>query len=452
MRTKNFYIYAVSLLVIGIFLYCGLYAVPSADDYFYANLTRDNGLIAAQVKHYVEWSGRYAATFLISLFSLTEYNSYWLAPWICILAVTGALYYFTGSVFRDLKDKVDTKLFALSFMALFLSVTTAGFDHGVAVINEGFFWFSGAITYAGSLALYLIFAVGLINLIKSKSKLSFLLCLFLIPVIVGLNETAMFLVALTVMLTVLFYHARVGKLQLILLVLAVAICSSVVFFAPGNDVRMQTSDGGDILSALGVCVEKVVQIFFFYLVNPVVWLFAVIFRQHIQTMLEYINENISMKKLQLGGGLLVYLLYFPVAYSLNAGAPDRLIAFIGFFALLVSLIYIHSLHKLIARRVSQKVILPVIVLLSLAGGYFFLEPLRIGAVTILNGHKFYSLHSEREKYVKENVAKQVMDIKVDYIERNRLLLFEDLLPRNKNIQYARFFGAHSVRVQNVPDK
>ena len=167
--SRSIIISLVSSLIIAIFLWCGLFAIPSADDYFYANFAKDNGLFGAQVKHYVEWSGRYIATFLITLFSITDYEYYWIGPWFCILSLLISLYFIIKTVFVQIVDKLHPFRLALSFLALFLSIATAEYGHGVSVINEGFFWFSGAITYSGSLSLYLFLIALIVKMIRQEN-------------------------------------------------------------------------------------------------------------------------------------------------------------------------------------------------------------------------------------------------------------------------------------------
>jgi hypothetical protein len=442
-------LYIISTIIVAIFLYCGKFSIPSADDYFYANFVKDHGLIGAQIQYYVGWSGRYVATFLITLFSLTGYEHYWLTPIICILSVLFSFQFFIKTIFHDIRNQLDLRLLPLAFIALYLSVTIAGYGHGVAVINEGYFWFSGAITYAGSLALYLLLLSSFIWMLRGvHAHLNYLVSLVLAALVIGLSETVMFLVVLTVSPLILWYWRRMGNLKSIALLLVILCCSLIVFLAPGNDVRMGTSDGGSILSALGICVEKIVQIFFYFIFNPFVWLFVIALKNELNFAVTYITENFNLKIVNLFGGILVYFLYLPVAYSLNAGAPDRLIAFIGFFALIMSVLYIYALYQWLLTKITQRSILFVLLPMLIAGGYFFVEPLRIATASIVTGPSFYRQHQIRNQHVRDESLKGNAIVEVEYIKRNKLLLFEDLIPNDNNEQYARFYGAKSVRVSD----
>jgi len=447
--SRSIIISLVSSLIIAIFLWCGLFAIPSADDYFYANFAKDNGLFGAQVKHYVEWSGRYIATFLITLFSITDYEYYWIGPWFCILSLLISLYFIIKTVFVQIVDQLHPFRLTLSFLALFLSIATAGYGHGVSVINEGFFWFSGAITYSGSLSLYLFLMALIVKMIRQENAATnFILTIMLTVLVVGLNETAMFLVCITLIPILLRFGDKIGWKKAITLITIIIICSLVVFLAPGNDVRMQTSDGGNVLSAVGVCLEKVTQIFFYYLFNPFIWVFMIVEKRQIETILSWSGRYINNRVINLLGGILVFFLYMPIAYSLNSGAPDRLIAFIGFFALLVSIVYTYSLFswKIKFIKKNSRKMLSLLLSVSILGSYFFLEPLRIAIITTFTGPGYYQEHIGRRNYVRNEVKDGRYRVHVRDIERNRLLLFEDLLPQNPNKEYARFNGAKVVKV------
>lgn len=444
---KNTLLYFIAISIIAVFFYCGLFALPSADDFFYANLAREQSLINAQIVHYLDWSGRYSATFLLTLFSLNGFEYYWLVPWICISSLIGSFYILMRTIFSSVKDECDFFLFSLSLTALFLSVSTAGPGHGIKVINEGFYWYSGAITYIISLSLYFILVTALANFEREKhTALRILLSLLLIVIVVGLNETAMFLICFTIVPWLLIRRNQFGYAATSILTLTIIICSCFVVFAPGNSVRMATSDGGNLLSAIGICFEKLGQILFFYLINPFVWTFCLVFHKPLNTIEKELSKKILYKNLQNFGGLvLVFLLYLPVAYSLNSGAPDRLVAFIGFFALLISIIYIHRFYKkVVCNRVSTKTITYSVAVFSILGSYIFVNPFFIGSQTIVTGHAYYKVHQERVENIKKQKRAGKKVARVPAIHRNTLLLFEDLLPGTTNKQYAHYYGLEGV--------
>jgi hypothetical protein len=449
LNNKERYAYLLSFSILSIFLYCGLYALPSADDYFYANLVKEYGFFSGQIQHYIDWNGRYSATFLITLFAQGGYAQYWLVPWVCIFSLFGALYFFLRILFSSTANQHRIFLFSLSLVALFLSVSTAGPGHGIKVVNEGFYWYSGAITYVISLALYFILLVNFIRIDRQNNRVMNLICsLFLLVTIIGLNETAMFLVCFTIIPLLFLRRHQLGNKTALVALFVIVTCSCVVVFAPGNSVRMDTSDGGSIISAIWICFEKLAQILFFYLFNPFVWIFSIAFFKQLEGVQTEIAKNyFPIKYLFWGGALLIFLLYLPVAYSLNSGAPDRLVAFIGFFALLISLFYVQALYKwVITKNISKKILLTVLITSSLLSSYYTINPLFVVVQTVFTAHNYQQLHRDREKAIAQQKLKGKQVITVAPIARNELLLFEDLLPGTENIEYAKYFGVKAVLV------
>jgi hypothetical protein len=443
------YILAFSLIIVSIFLYCAFFAIPSADDYFYANLARDVGLWRAQIQHYIEWSGRYSATFLLTVLSMAGYQQYWLVPWVCILSLILSCSTSIAIVSQGKLAKGETMLFCLALTALFLSVSTAGKGHGIKVVNEGFFWYSGAVTYVLSLAFYFQLTTLFIASARDRFR-PFLYLIFLVVTAftIGMNETVMFLICFTIAPLLLFFRKKIGLVSLAAGLTVIAGCCALMIFAPGNGVRMATSDGGNILSAIGICFEKLFQILFFYAVNPLVWLFAIGFRPFIAKIIQLLEERrIRVRYLLSGGVTLIYLLYLPVAYSLNAGAPDRLVAFIGFFALGISIVLLHELSTFISGRwLSPEKMLVLLMLCTLGGSWYFLDPLIVAAGTVFHGKKDYAKHELRWNELNNARQKGITAVTVKPIERNTLLLFEDILPDSDNKDYAKYFGLESVRL------
>lgn len=447
LNKKDITVWTIALSVIATFSYCAFFALPSADDFFHANLVREYGLFNAQIQHYIDWSGRYSATFLLTFFSMKGFGQYWLVPWLCISCLIGSFYILMRTTFPSLKSQSNFFLFSLSLVALFLSVSTAGPKHGIKVINEGFFWYSGAITYLISLSLYFVLIVELVNIERKKNAAFHTLITFsLIFLVVGLNETAMFLTCFTIVPWLLIRRNKFGYPTTSFLILSIIICSCFVVFAPGNSVRMATSDGGNIISAIGICFEKLGQILFFYLINPFVWVFTLVFSKTLDLITTEISKNnLCDKLLNYGGLTLVFLLYLPVAYSLNSGAPDRLIAFISFFALLISIIYIHKFYKKkIQNKISTKTIVCTLLFFSVLSSYMLINPLFIAIKTITTGSSYYIAHQERIEDIRKQKLSGKKVAKVTSINRNSLLLFEDLLPDSPNKDFANYYGLEAI--------
>lgn len=434
-----------SILVLFLFLYCGQFAVPSADDYAYANLTKNQDFWHSQLNSYLGWSGRYTATFLITWFGAYHLQQYWLVPWITLCLSFSSFSFLFWTLFFRLRRTRFFFVFPISFFALFISSSVAG--HGVGVINEGFFWLSGAVTYQIGAGLYFLAVSCFIWLARGRYKTINLFCsssLFLFAM--GCNETLMLLSFGTVIILLWLYRKNF-QVSYLLVFFIVLSCFFVVLFAPGNSVRLSTAEGHDFFSALGICVEKLVETYFYSLVNPALWLFVLVFQEMIDKMMASIEQLMPVKYFYFLLALLIYCLYFPVAWSLDSGAPDRLVSFIGFLGLLSSIFIVRALLFKIIRFVSLKKIGGLASILSVIFFPFLFESLYIAMQTVSSGPNFYASHMERNAYVQRKAAEGASTVRVTPIKRNRLLLFKDLDTPDHSIHYARYYGFESVSVE-----
>ncbi len=443
----TFYLTAgTSLLIVAIFLYCGLFAIPSADDYAYANLIHKGKTFwDAQVDSYIGWSGRYTATLLITWFGSSFLDYYWLVPWISISSLLSAIYLCFWTVFYSQRHERFFHLFPISFFAVFLSSSHAG--HGVGVINGGFFWLAGAVTYQiGAVFFYLAISTFIWMARGKYSIANFILTFLFLLLSIGSNETLMLLNLFSVFALSWFYR-RQFQIKFIFIILAAIIGCAVVFFAPGNSVRSGTAEGGHLLSALGICAEKTVQLYAFSLLNPLLWLLVILYRENIDKMLSLITNHVSLRAFFLFMTGLVYTLYFPVAWALNSGAPNRLISFIAFFCTFASIFIIRKLLTLVSSKISLNKLVPILFIFTILLFTTTLEPLYIAIKTIPTGKQIHSAHIMRNSYVRQMAQKGAKTVKVKPIERNKLLLFNDLDSKVHTLAYSQYFGVRSVAVE-----
>jgi len=431
-----------SLSAIFIFLYCGMYAIPSADDYAYANAVSNSDFWKSQLDIYKGWSGRYTATFIITAVGNYLLGSYWLVPYTSILFLIISSYICFWTIFFNLRKEPLFYFFPIIFIALFMCSSISG--HGVSVINEGFFWLAGAATYQIGASFYFIAISTFIWMARGKYiKTCTVLSMLFIFLAIGSNETLMVLSLFTFSLLSWFYRKRLNICILLILGVSLA-CCFIVFFAPGNNVRSGTAHGKDIFSALGICVEKTIQQYAYWLINPLLWLFVIYYYKLIKKMLGEIASHVQLRYFYSGLLLLVYGLYFPVAWALNSGAPDRLVSFIGFLAMMASLFFIRPLIPKIEKKLSANTLSLILCLLTVMLFPVTYEPLKVGVLTLWEGSEFYASHRKRNNYVKQIAHKGATSVGVLEIERNKLLLFKDLDNQDHSIHYAKYYGIESV--------
>ncbi len=237
--TKNsrFTLYTAIILVLLPFLILSFFNHPASDDFCYTNFIQANPFWAAQVEHYLTWTGRFTATFLLTVdpINLQDLTAYRVLPIALFILFGLSIFYFIKSFFPNLSRKDRTILsFLIFFLYLYYIPNTA----------EAFYWRAGSITYqlASALSLFLFATIRNLQQQESVSKrigLTILASLLAITA-VGLNETSMIIIFVIVSLwtfgwIILKKEKRVEMAFILVIIIA---ATSTVIFAPGNAVRM----------------------------------------------------------------------------------------------------------------------------------------------------------------------------------------------------------------------
>ena len=235
--TRIMGICAVGILII-VFASLGFYSHPAADDYCMAAGVIADGFFESQYIHYMGWSGRYSGNALYAFypyaFGLIE--GYKFLPAILLISLWLSINYLICSIFR--------KPFSNS-----LSLTTSCFLFTTYVllmknIASGFYWLAGALTYQSGNIFTLLLA-GLLIRIWDKQYSGDRLFLFpfitmvVIALGVGTNEISMLGIT-TIVGTVCVLRIYKNPTKLfpwLPLLIMNAICFSIVYFSPGNDIR-----------------------------------------------------------------------------------------------------------------------------------------------------------------------------------------------------------------------
>lgn len=443
-HAQEFLIAGCSILVLVLFFYCGLFAVPSADDYAYTNLVMGHDFWRAQLDLYLGWSSRYTATLLITWFGKFYLQQYWLVPWLSLSLILFSFLFLYWTVFFQFRQEKHFFLFALSFFALYLSSSIAG--HGVGVINEGFFYLSGAVTYQIGAVFYFLFIGCFLWMARDRYRvLNLFFSSSFLVLAIGSNETLMALSLGTVLVLIWLYRMHFQINFLVIFAIALT-CFLVVLFAPGNSVRLSTTEGRDIFSALGICVEKLVETYFYSLINPMLWLFVIFFQSILDKFVASVQHLLPLRYFYFCLALLVYSLYFPIAWSLDSGAPDRLVSFIGFLGLFCSIFFVRALLQQATRFVSLKKIIKVSFIVVVLFFPFMFESLSVAVITAFTGPGFHKSHMERDAYVQRMAEAGTSSVGVRAIKRNRLLTVKDLDTPDRSVFYAKYHGVQEIFV------
>jgi hypothetical protein len=321
----------VLCLLLGKHLWLAQYAHPAADDYCYAAKARGMTLWAWSVEEYQAWNGRYASNPLMArgplmsdadglfayrtvpvlLFGLT-----FLGAWALIRALT-------RSALR-IREQV---LGSLLYLGLYIGLMPA--------LGEGFYWYTGAITYQlthvlvlflGAVLLWSIGAAG-----RTRPVTGVGIAALLTVVICGMNEQHMLLtVAGYILLAARAWRKRRGTRWTWTLLLSVAcLCGCIVLFAPGNAVRAQYFEGTHrFWSSAGMTVLQTGRFTGQWLLSPALWALTALYlslhhrlRIHVPLLAQGFHlRPITALSLLLGA---TALCVFPAYWSMGMLAQHR---------------------------------------------------------------------------------------------------------------------------------
>lgn len=216
------------------FVWLAAYAHPVADDYCYAAKSAGQALWAWSRGEWLYWNGRYASNLIMAHGPLSGNGPY--LPWYrlvppLLMALTWAgLACLVRRASQYKMPNAHTALAALVLLVVYMNI--------MPDLGEGFYWFTGAVTYQLGSILLLFHLALLIPQSGSPSALRLLSGLVLAVVIVGMSEIHMLLMLClhTALLGLALYRRKQVAAALLLLA-ATTGGAALMYLAPGNTVR-----------------------------------------------------------------------------------------------------------------------------------------------------------------------------------------------------------------------
>lgn len=224
----------LTLCALSLVLHAALacYAHPMADDLSYAHKDISHGIWNATIWEYLHWNGRYASNFLMLLgplrLGLNDLVIYRLVPVLLIAITCGSMAFFLRAMSTRFSIALPAWPFTLVWSGVFLCI--------MPDIGEGFYWYTGAVTYQFANALALLGVGVLLMPLHVAGRMVAMAILF---ITVGFNEVIMLLLVAAAMAGVigpLMYRSRMPRIMLALLVV-VLIGAGIMVLAPGNAGR-----------------------------------------------------------------------------------------------------------------------------------------------------------------------------------------------------------------------
>jgi hypothetical protein len=219
----------IIVFISALFFYLTFFIHPSGDDFTYAFLELKSPFFKAYFDEYFLWNGRFTSNFFVLKNPLTfGFNNIWLYRVVvfCLqFLLLTSIFLILNLVksFFNLKSRIFISFF------LFLSYLLL-----IPALNEGFYWYTGLVTYQLAIILSLLY---LYSLFFRFSVLRIFFIIFLQACIIGLNEVVILYLIIFHFLIFLFYSKHPKKKYFILLSFTSIIFGLIVYLAPGNSIR-----------------------------------------------------------------------------------------------------------------------------------------------------------------------------------------------------------------------
>jgi hypothetical protein len=238
MTNKKFILLALAVLIIAVtalpYLVLSYHCVPVADDFLYAAKSRDLGIFGAVKMWYLEFTGRYTSSIIMSLLPIRSINFAiaQIFPAMLIVGLIGGLYYCIHA-FRFFSRLQAVLLTAVIFGVYISTLVSPG---------EVIYWLSGSVTYMLPVVIMLFlwgYIVRVYSSGRSVNTINLIIVAFGCSLLSGSNEI------------IIFYHGFLSLLFWVFtlriaspyrkfstIVFAVTtVCSLFSLLAPGNSER-----------------------------------------------------------------------------------------------------------------------------------------------------------------------------------------------------------------------
>ncbi len=236
-KRNTILLFVFLLVYIGIHLYLSQYTNPIADDFSYSMKCKNSTLFHEWIGDYLTWNGRYTSNIIVFLNPLAFHSflGYKIIPLILFLFLFISIYGLLKNVLKTSLNTFQIINTSLILLALYL--------HQMPTIAEGFYWYTGAVTYTlGSILfiqyLSLFYSYSQKEYLVSRHVHFFILALISI-ITAGFNEVIMLeMLFMSILLSYLFFKRKHPLIIDSLYLLIVALIGfATVYFAPGNSIR-----------------------------------------------------------------------------------------------------------------------------------------------------------------------------------------------------------------------
>lgn len=359
----------ILILFVCLLLMLSYFNRLATDDYYFIWDVRNHGIITGVTSQYMEWCGRFAATFVMDVFYKAfdvNYSYYILFPILSALLIFAGVYFLLSNVASKLLfvfTPVHKRLTAASFTALlfFLSVD----------IGESWFWFCAQSSYLWSI---IAFIWGCVFLNDGKNTfVSTSLALLCFVYVGGSSEvySVIFGLFFTLFQFRNYRHSENFKSFLsankkaVIVYIALAISFIIFLIAPGNYLRDGLFPEHQFLNSFYITAKSFAKFGIFYLPFklPYIFIFSFPFLllgdavKSIQVKANLVSFKSFFIRISIAFTIILFIFFFIVGYVMVETGPPRMWLLSSFlFAVYCSVVFFYAGYKEI---VKVKVLTPL---------------------------------------------------------------------------------------------
>ncbi len=460
-RFRSLFIISLAVYALIPFLVLMLYNHPSSDDFTYANEVLEKGFFSAQYHWYVSWSGRYIGTAILSLNPIVFHSflGYKVFALLLFSLLVYAFYFLLNQLFE--KESIFNKIL---IMLLFLIV----YFYQMPRVVSGIYWLAGSATYQLGNIFSLFMFGNIIKYLKAKETKYLIYTVLFLFLLVGTNETTMFLTGIILFFIMIIFHFDKQKIKFkfikqknyifIILVLLAFIFSLIVILSPGNEIRSGFFPDKHKLNSF----NRAYHLARTYIIQwiPVLTIFSILALSLIK---KPFNANARFFKTNPFVSLLImifitYIGFFPAFWSMGEEPPLRTINVIYFFFILTWLYFSMTLYVYFRNDKATSIPKFIIYILMFAVIAIMSKPNNIKNAyrDWLNGtaqrydqqmKKRYQIIKKQIEQKKEKDALIVPHLK----DIPKTIYFRDISSDNiknwRNASYAKFWKISSIKTQ-----
>ena len=332
-------------LLVGLVLlkhvYLARYAHPAADDFCYAAKAHGTMLWQWSVGEYNHWNGRYFSNLLVGRGPLWWSHdflfAYRVVPILLMLLTLVSFWILIRVITRRSFSTKDELCAAILMFGLYL--------YAMPDIGEGYYWYTGAITYQLANSLVLLYSASLLMFLRARFLFSRSLHLFVIAllasIIIGMDEIhTLLMIGLNALILFILRKRdeRVNGWMIAFLGWSLA-CAGIVVFAPGNAVRATNFPAAHALfRSLEMTALQTARFSAIWILSPALLALSVLYihvHDHLKTRVPLVAASFFLRPFQ--SALLLVIItaacVFPLYWSTNVLGTYRTLNTAYFFFL-----------------------------------------------------------------------------------------------------------------------